>query len=100
MRKYIVLGLLSVFTLVGGTAVGALSFVRMSTDFYYTGPSNDEDEFFKQERWVEGTPDACSGSADVPCHLSANDRPALISKLASYGGDVSMLIGEAGKRSY
>ncbi|MFB2118452.1 hypothetical protein [Parapedobacter sp. 2B3] len=100
MRKYLVLGLLSVFTLIGGTAMAAGLLVKASMDFYYTGPADEPDKFFEEEYWEEGVSDLCTGTANVPCHLTETDRPALINRLASYGGNEGLLITAAGKRSY
>lgn len=101
MRKYLVLAVLSVFTLIGGTALAAGLLVKQQTDYYYDGPTNDESQFFNPLNWRDDVdPDDCTGSADVPCHLSADSEMDLAIKLTDYDEDVQELISDAGKRSY
>ncbi len=99
MRKYISLALLSVFTLVGGTAVAAGLLGQRQTDYYFNkGPQIDDEEYFKEENWDDF--DAignCGEDSRVPCHL-----PGVTGNLQTYldglAEDLDALLIEAGER--
>ena len=99
MRKYLVLGLLSVFTLVGGTAVAAGLLAKQQQTFYFNkGSQGTPSSYFNANNWDEfDTEGGCGEDSQVPCHLEAADVNDLQDILNSYSNLDELLI-EAGER--
>lgn len=99
MRKYIVLGLLSVFTLVGGTAVAAGLLVKQQQDYFFNkGVQTNEEEYFNAENWDDfDAIGSCGEDSRIPCHL-----PGVTGDLQTYldgfAEDLDALLIEADER--
>lgn len=100
MRRIIGLALLSVFTLVGGTAAAAGLLVKKRATYYYNGSMTNPSQFFQSTYWdIVDENGGCGEATKAPCHLSATDKTDLQTQLDGYSLDVDALVDDAGERN-
>lgn len=100
MRRIIGLALLSVFTLIGGTAVAAGLLVKKRATYYYNGSLTNTAQFFQSIYWGEVDENGgCGETTKAPCHLPATDKTDLQTQLDGYSFDVDALVEDAGERN-